>query len=37
MNCLAGQSDQEMASSNTNQLQNNVILTEDDIPGAKIP
>ena len=37
MDCLAGQTDQEMASSNTNQLTNNVILTEDDIPGAKIP
>ena len=33
--CLAGQSDQEMASSTTNELKN-VILT-DDIPGAKIP
>ena len=27
---------QEMASSNKNQLKNNVILTEDNIPGAKI-
>ena len=37
MDCLAGQTDQEMASSNINQLTNNVILTEDDIPGAKKP
>ena len=31
MHCLAVQTDQKMASSNINQL------TEDDIPGAKIP
>ena len=40
MDCLAGQTDREMremASSNTNQLKNNVIFTEDDIPGAKTP
>ena len=37
MDCLGGQTDQEMASSNTNQLNNIVIsLTEDDIPGTKI-
>ena len=37
MDCLAGLTDQETASSNTNQLQNNIIVTEDDILGAKIP
>ena len=37
MDCLAGQTDQEMTSSNTIQLKNNVILAKDNASGDKIP